>query len=247
VNGTPLDIAEVPVALLAGGLATRLRPITEKIPKALVEVSGRPFIHHQLELLKGNGIRRVVLCVGYLGEMLRDYLGDGSRFGMELTYAFDGPNLLGTGGAIRRALPLLGETFWVMYGDSYMDIDYRAVLASFAASGADGLMTVLCNDNQWDRSNVVFRDGNLLRYDKREQTADMNYVDYGVALLRRSAAERLSDDEVSDLADLYRDMVAEGRMVGYEVTRRFYEIGSPQGLRETQEYLATRKGGPTSS
>ena len=247
MNGTPLDIAEVPVALLAGGLATRLRPITEKIPKALVEVSGRPFIHHQLELLKGNGIRRVVLCVGYLGEMLRDYLGDGSRFGMELTYAFDGPNLLGTGGAIRRALPLLGETFWVMYGDSYMDIDYRAVLASFAASGADGLMTVLCNDNQWDRSNVVFRDGNLLRYDKREQTADMNYVDYGVALLRRSAAERLSDDEVSDLADLYRDMVAEGRMVGYEVTRRFYEIGSPQGLRETQEYLAKRKAGHASS
>jgi len=247
VNGTPLDIAEVPVALLAGGLATRLRPITEKIPKALVEVSGRPFIHHQLELLKGNGIRRVVLCVGYLGEMLRDYLGDGSRFGMELTYAFDGPNLLGTGGAIRRALPLLGETFWVMYGDSYMDIDYRAVLASFAASGADGLMTVLCNDNQWDRSNVVFRDGNLLRYDKRQQTPDMNYVDYGVALLRRVAGERLPDNEVSDLADLYRDMVAEGRMVGYEVTQRFYEIGSPLGLRETQEYLATRKGGPTSS
>ena len=247
MNGTPLDIAEVPVALLAGGLATRLRPIAEKIPKALVEVSGRPFIHHQLELLKGNGIRRVVLCVGYLGEMLRDYLGDGSRFGMELTYAFDGPNLLGTGGAIRRALPLLGETFWVMYGDSYMDIDYRAVLAFFAQSGADGLMTVLCNDNQWDRSNVVFRDGNLLRYDKRQQTPDMNYVDYGVALLRRVAGERLPDNEVSDLADLYRDMVAEGRMVGYEVTQRFYEIGSPLGLRETQEYLATRKGGPTSS
>jgi len=114
-------------------------------------------------------------------------------------------------------------------------------------SGADGLMTVLCNDNQWDRSNVVFRDGNLLRYDKRQQTPDMNYVDYGVALLRRVAGERLPDNEVSDLADLYRDMVAEGRMVGYEVTQRFYEIGSPLGLRETQEYLATRKGGPTSS
>jgi NDP-sugar pyrophosphorylase family protein len=240
VSARELDIAAVPVALLAGGLATRLRPITEKIPKALVDVSGRPFIDHQLELLRDNGIRRVVLCVGYLGEMLRDHLGDGSRFGMELTYAFDGPRLLGTGGAVRRALPMLGETFWVMYADSYMDIDYRAVLASFAASGAQALMTVLRNDNQWDRSNAVFRDGKLLRYDKRQQTPDMSYVDYGVAILRREAAERLPADEVSDLADLYRDMVAGGRMVGYEVTRRFYEIGSPQGLRETQEYLATR-------
>jgi NDP-sugar pyrophosphorylase family protein len=191
-------------------------------------------------LLRDNGIRRVVLCIGYLGEMLRDHLGDGGRFSMELKYAFDGAKLLGTGGAVRRALPMLGETFWVMYGDSYMDIDYRAVLASFARSGADGLMTVLRNEDQWDRSNVVFRDGKLLRYDKREQTADMNYVDYGVAILRKDAAERLPEDEVSDLADLYRDMVAEGRMVGYEVTQRFYEIGSPQGLRETQEYLATR-------
>jgi NDP-sugar pyrophosphorylase family protein len=243
VSATRLDIADVPVALLAGGLATRLRPITEKIPKALVEVSGRPFIDHQLELLKGNGIRRVVLCVGYLGEMLRDHLGDGAHFGVELKYSFDGPRLLGTGGAVRAALPLLGETFWVMYGDSYMDIDYRAVLASFAQSGADGLMTVLRNDDQWDRSNVVFRDGKLLRYDKGQQTPDMSYVDYGVALLRRSAAERLPENEASDVADLYRDMVAEGRMVGYEITRRFYEIGSPRGLRETQEYLAKRKSG----
>lgn len=236
-----LDIATVPVALLAGGLATRLRPITEKIPKALIEVSGRPFIDHQLELLRDNGIRRVVLCVGYLGEMLRDHLGNGSSLGMQLTYAFDGPTLLGTGGAVRRALPMLGETFWVMYGDSYMDIDYRAVLASFAASGADGLMTVLRNDNQWDCSNAVFRNGKLLRYDKHQQSPDMNYVDYGIAIIRRDAAERLPPHEVSDLADLYRDMVAKGRMVGYEVTRRFYEIGSPQGLRETQEYLATRR------
>jgi NDP-sugar pyrophosphorylase family protein len=243
----PLDIATVPVALLAGGLATRLRPITENIPKALVEVSGRPFIDHQLELLRDNGIRHVVLCVGYLGEMLRDHLGDGSRFGMHLDYAFDGPKLLGTGGAIRRALPMLGETFWVMYGDSYMDIDYRAVLAAFEQSGAEGLMTVLRNDNRWDRSNVVFENGTLLRYDKRNQTADMRYVDYGVALLRSSAVERLPIDAVSDLADLYRDMVAGGRMVGYEVTRRFYEIGSPQGLRETQEYLAARGRRHTSS
>lgn len=242
----PLDIATVPVALLAGGLATRLRPMTEKIPKALVEVSGRPFIDHQLDLLRDHGIRRVVLCVGYLGEMLREHVGDGSRFGMQVEYSFDGPNLLGTGGAVRRALPLLGETFWVMYGDSYMDIDYRAVLSSFAASGAEGLMTVLRNDDRWDRSNVVFENGKLLRYDKREQTPEMRHVDYGVALLRRNAAEHLPGDAASDLADLYRDMVATGRMIGYEVTQRFYEIGSSQGLRETQAYLASRANHPHS-
>ncbi len=130
-----MDIATVPAALLAGGLATRLRPITATIPKAMVEVAGRPFIDHQLALLRRNGIRRVVLCLGYLGEQIEQYLGDGGALGMELRYAHDGDRLLGTGGALRRALPLLGPVFWVLYGDSYMDIDYRAVLAHFRVSG----------------------------------------------------------------------------------------------------------------
>src|SRR3954466_3570200 len=126
-----MNIADVPVALLAGGLATRLRPITTRIPKALVEVAGRPFIDHQLALLRRNGIRRVVLCLGYLGEQVQAYLGDGRAIGMQLRYSFDGERLLGTGGALRRAVPLLGQVCWVMYGDSYLDIDYQAVLAFF--------------------------------------------------------------------------------------------------------------------
>jgi dTDP-glucose pyrophosphorylase/uncharacterized membrane protein YbhN (UPF0104 family) len=232
-----LDIAEVPVALLAGGLATRLRPITTTIPKALVEVAGRPFIDHQLELLKRNGIRRVVLCLGYLGEQVEEHLGDGSAFGMELSYSHDGSRLLGTGGALRRALPLLGEAFWVMYGDSYMDIDYPSVLADFSKSGLLGLMTVLHNNNSWDTSNVVFHDGQLLRYDKRVRLPEMTHIDYGVSLLRREALERIPPDQPSDLADLYTALVAEGQMTGYEVDRRFYEIGSPRGLEETRAYL----------
>src|SRR5215218_1596547 len=126
------DIADVSVALLAGGLATRLRPITETVPKALVELAGKPFIDHQLALLRRNGIRRVVMCLGHLGERVREHCGDGSRYGMDLRYSFDGDTLMGTGGALVRAADLLDETFWVMYGDSYMDIDYRAVLAHFA-------------------------------------------------------------------------------------------------------------------
>jgi NDP-sugar pyrophosphorylase family protein len=232
-----VNIADIPVALLAGGLATRLRPITETIPKAMVEVAGRPFIDHQLALLRRNGIRSVVLCLGYLGEQVRAYLGDGSAVGMELRYSFDGERLLGTGGALRRAAPLLGPVCWVMYGDSYLDIDYQAVLTYFASQHALGLMTVLENSNRWDRSNVVFRDGRLLRYDKRAQTPEMAYIDYGAALLRQAALERIPIDQPYDLADLYSELVAEQQMIGYEVTQRFYEIGSHEGLAETQAYL----------
>ena len=235
------DIAAVPVALLAGGLATRLRPITQTIPKALVELAGKPFIDHQLALLHRNGIRRVVMCLGHLGEQVQAHCGDGSRYGIQLRYSFDGEKLMGTGGALARAADLLGgsddDPFWVMYGDSYMDIDYRAVLAHFAGTQADGLMTVLRNNNRWDRSNVVFRDGKLLRYDKRNQTPDMDYIDYGVALLRRRVPGRIPGDRPSDLAELYSALVAEGRMIAYEVTNRFYEIGTPASLEEARRYL----------
>jgi NDP-sugar pyrophosphorylase family protein len=236
----PLDIATVPVALLAGGLATRLRPITEKIPKALVDIDGRPFIDHQLELLHRTGIRRVVMCLGYRGEMVQDHCGDGSGYGMDLKYSFDGDKLMGTGGALKRAAHLLDEVFWVMYGDSYMDIDYRAVLDFFDGSGAQGLMTVLRNGDRWDKSNVVFRDGTLLKYDKRNVMPEMDHIDYGVGILRREVLSEVPGDRPFDLAGLYTRMVDEGRMVGYEVTNRFYEIGTPASLDEARQYLASR-------
>jgi NDP-sugar pyrophosphorylase family protein len=235
-----MDIAATPVALLAGGLATRLRPITHTIPKALVEVAGRPFIDHQLDLLRDNGICRVVLCLGHLGEQIERHLGDGTARGMELRYSFDGPALLGTGGALRRALPLLGEVFWVLYGDSYLDVEYRAVLDRFAASGKLGLMTALRNDDRWDRSNLVFRDGRPVCYSKRAAVPEMHHIDYGISLLRREAVLRLPPDSPSDLADLFTEMVAAGQMAGFEVTHRFYEIGSPRGLDETQSYLLAK-------
>lgn len=233
-----MNMADVPVALLAGGLATRLRPITETIPKALVPVAGRPFIDHQLSLLQRNGVRTVVLCLGYLGEQVAQHLGDGADYGLELRYSYDGARLLGTGGALRRAAHLLDDAFWVLYGDSYLDIDYPAVLQAFDQANAQGLMTVLRNGNRWDRSNVIFRDGRLIRYDKHNQLPEMEYIDYGAALLRRSALEPVPPDEPCDLADLYHDMVERGAMIGYEVTTRFYEIGSHTGLAETEHYLA---------
>ncbi|MHB1421626.1 MAG: nucleotidyltransferase family protein [Gemmataceae bacterium] len=235
-----MDIARVPVALLAGGLAMRLRPITESIPKAMVEVAGRPFIDHQLALLRRNGIRRVVLCLGYLGEQIEQHLGDGARHGLTLHYSHDGGRLLGTGGALRRALPLLGEVFWIVYGDSYMDIDYRAVLAHFAAGQARGLMTVLRNENRWDRSNVVFHEGRLLCYSKRAPTPEMKHIDYGVSLMCGQVLASFPMDTPFDLADVFCDMAARGELIGHEVTQRFYEIGSHRGLEETQRYLQAR-------
>jgi len=235
-----LEIQDVPVALLAGGLATRLRPFTEKIPKALVELAGKPFIDHQLDLLHCNGLRKVVFCLGYLGQMVEEHLGDGSRLGMQFRYVYDGEKLLGTGGALRRAAHLLDDVFWVMYGDSYMDIDYAAVLNDFSTRNLLGLMTVLRNNDRWDRSNVVFENGRLIRYDKKRQTPDMHHIDYGVALLRRAALDRIPPDQPYDLATLYTHLVAEGQMSGHEVTQRFYEIGTPASLEEARRYLESR-------
>jgi NDP-sugar pyrophosphorylase family protein len=232
-----LTLDSVPVALLAGGLATRLRPITETIPKALVEVAGRPFIDHQLALLRRHGIRRVVLCLGHLGWQVEQHLGNGAAHGLELHYAHDGDRLLGTGGALRRAAPMLGEVFWVMYGDSYMNVDYQAALNDFARRSLLGLMLVIANHNRWDRSNAVFRQGQLLHYDKRVLLPEMTHIDYGAALLHRTALARIPPDQRYDLADLYGALVNDGQMAGHEVAQRFYEIGSPAGLAETRNYL----------
>ena len=239
----PARSCDVPVALLAGGMATRLRPITHKVPKCMVDVAGRPFIDHQLDLLRENGIHRVVLCLGYLGEQVVAHVGDGSSLGMEIRYSFDGDKLLGTGGAIRRALPLLGDTFWILYGDSYLDFDFQAAFEAFASRDALGLMTVLHNDNRWDQSNVVFEDGKLLRYDKKLRLPAMAHIDYGASILRASAASSLPVDRPSDLSELFTRLVAEGSMIGFEVAQRFYEIGSPRGLVETAAYLMLRRHG----
>ena len=158
---------KIPVAILAGGLATRLRPVTEKIPKSLVPVAGKPFLAHQLELLRSRGICRAVLCVGYLGDMIQHDFGDGSAFGIQLDYSFDGPQLLGTGGAVKQALPLLGEEFFVLYGDSYLPVEYRSVAEFFRRSGKLGCMTVYRNEGRYDTSNVVFGDGEIAVYDKK--------------------------------------------------------------------------------
>jgi NDP-sugar pyrophosphorylase family protein len=237
----PQPAQNLPVALLAGGLATRLRPITENIPKLLVEVAGEPFFSHQLRLLKRAGLTRVVLCVGYLGEMIVEHYGDGAKWGVRIDYSFDGPKLLGTGGALIRALPLLGDAFYVLYGDSYLPIDYLDVGRAFLASGRQGLMTVYENHGRYDTSNVWFADGAIRVYDKKNKVPEMHHIDYGLGLLRARALASYPCDSVVDLAAVYGDLVASGQLAGYEVTQRFYEIGSHEGLRELDEVLRGRR------
>jgi NDP-sugar pyrophosphorylase family protein len=232
--------ADLPVALLAGGLATRLRPITEKIPKLLVEVAGEPFFSHQLRLLKKNGLTRIVLCVGYLGEMIVDQYGDGSKWGVELQYSFDGEKLLGTGGALIRALPKLGDAFYTLYGDSYLPIDYQAVGRAFLASGQPALMTVFENREAYDASNVWFEGGKIRLYSKKEKPPQMRHIDYGLGVFRADAFAGYPRNEVVDLATVQADLSVRGQLAGYELEERFYEIGSPAGLKELDALLRTQ-------
>jgi NDP-sugar pyrophosphorylase family protein len=234
----------LPVAILAGGLATRLRPITEKVPKLLIEVAGEPFFSHQLRLLRKAGLTRIVLCVGHLGEKITQQYGDGRKWGVHITYSFDGPQLLGTGGALIRALPLLGEAFYVLYGDSFLPIDYLEVGRAFLAMGKAGLMTVYENHGRFDASNVWFADGQIKVYDKRNQVPEMHHIDYGLGLLHARALDGWPRDEAVDLAAVYGRLVAERQLAGYEIKQRFYEIGSPAGLQELDTLLRTAKTPP---
>lgn len=230
-----------PVAILAGGLATRLRPITEKIPKALIEVGGRPFVCRQLDYLRGQSINRVVLCTGYLGEQIEAVVGDGQAFGLDVCYSPDGPTLLGTGGALKRALPSLGERFFVLYGDSFLPCNFHEVQQAFVNSGRPALMTVLHNGDRWDKSNALFRDGQIIEYNKRSPRPEMEYIDYGLGILSADVLGGYPDAVPFDLAEVYRQLSLAGKLAGHEVHERFYEIGSYEGLKDAELYFSKKE------
>jgi NDP-sugar pyrophosphorylase family protein len=230
-----------PVAVLAGGRAERMRPLTDQMPKAMLEVAGEPFIAHQLRLLRRQGVSRVVLCVGYLWEQIADFVGDGDQFGLSVIFAIDGPLPLGTGGALRAALDKLGPAFLVTYGDSWLDTPYGPIVERFRATGLPALMTVFRNDGQWDRSNVWFEDGRIRNYDKKTRLPQMRHIDWGLGMLTAAAVGGARPPgEAFDLAELYGALANAGGLAGYEVGTRFYEIGSLEGLRETDALLRAR-------
>ncbi len=238
-----MSALEFPVAILAGGLATRLRPLTEKVPKVLLPIAGKPFLAHQLELLRRQGLERVVLCLGYLGEKVVEEFGDGSAYGVHLEYSFDGAKLRGTGGALRQALPKLGERFFVLYGDSYLTVPFAPIAQTFVTSGKRGLMTVYRNEGLYDTSNVVFRDGRIVVYDKKVRFPEMHHIDYGLSLFRAEVFEEWPANKPFDLAEVMGRLVAANDLAGFEVAERFYEIGSPAGLAELEELLGSSMRG----
>jgi NDP-sugar pyrophosphorylase family protein len=228
-----------PVAILAGGLATRLRPLTGQVPKSLVDINGEPFVAHQLRLLRSRGVDRVVFCVGYLGELIEQFVGNGSRFGISVAYSSDWPILEGTGGAVRRAVPLLGERFFVLYGDSYLPCDYAAVQRTFENSGKEGLMTVHKNEGKWDSSNVELKAGEIVRYDKVQRSPSMQFIDYGLGVFTHEAFDGCGESPL-DLTAVYQDLIRRGELAAYEVRERFYEIGSLAGIDDLRNYLAQK-------
>ncbi len=230
----------LPVAILAGGLATRLYPVTRTIPKALILLNGRPFIDHQLRLLKEKGVSQVILCVGNLGFMIEEFVGDGLQWGLDVQFSYDGKILLGTGGAIKKAARILPDEFMILYGDSYLDIDLKPVVQRFYMENLPVLMTVYRNQNALDVSNILIKDGRILKYNKNDRDPAMEYIDYGLTVIRKEIFDNYPSDKPFDFSLVLSQSVDAGLVAAYEVRQRFYEIGSVQGKKETENYIRNR-------
>ena len=227
----------LPVAILAGGLGTRLGPITNSLPKSMIEICGQPFLHWQIKHLVKAGISNVICCVAYKSEMIKSFLGDGSQYGIEVKYSEDGPRQLGTGGAIVNALPLLGSDFMVLYGDSFLPINYSHVASKFLEGKKPALMTVYENLGRYDSSNVEFGEGVLRCYQKNGKGSRFTHIDYGLSCFRKSVFSNYSSNLPLDLSDVCNELSSKNLLDGYEVFQRFYEVGSHQGINDFVEYV----------
>lgn len=234
----------IPCVILAGGQGTRMQAVTGDLPKALVPVDGRPFAHHQLTWLASQAVTSVVLCVGHLGGAVRAFVEDGRSWGLTVTYVDEGPHLRGTAGALRLALDqgALPEAFIMLYGDSYLPIALGPVVGAFERSSSPALMTVFRNEGRWEHSNARYEDGRVVLYQKSHPDpsgAGLDFVDYGLSVLRRDVvAELVAPAGIGDLADVFHRLSTEGRLAGHEVHERFFEVGSPAGLRDLEDHLA---------
>jgi NDP-sugar pyrophosphorylase family protein len=227
----------LPVAILAGGLGTRLGSTTQSLPKVLVSVAGRPFVLRQLDYLSMQGVQHVVLCTGHRTKQVEAIVGDGSICGLQVQYSWDGESLLGTGGAIHKALPMLGNEFFVLYGDSFLSVNLCSMEAAYHACNRPALMTVYRNAGRWGISNVLFQDQRLIEYNKLSPRPEMQYIDCGLSILSASIFNYKRLEFPFDLATIYYQLSTRDRLAGYEVANRFYEIGSRKGLGEADKYF----------
>lgn len=224
------------IVILAGGLASRLNNITKTIPKSLIKINGKSFVEYQLDYLKSQNIIDVIFCVGHLSDQIENFLGDGSKFGMNIKFSNDGPNLLGTGGAIKNAIKYLDDDFFVIYGDSFLPINFNNVLRRFRFQKSIAMMTILKNKNSWDKSNVVFKNNQICLYDKSNFINEMQYIDYGLTVYKKIIFENI-DESVFDLSQILNKLSLKGDLDYYKVNSRFYEIGSISGIKDFNNYV----------
>lgn len=229
--------------ILAGGLGTRLRPLTETMPKAMTPVRGRPFLEYEIALLSAAGVTDLVLCVGYMGDAIERHFGGGSEHGVSIRYSRDGPGLIGPAGALKRAEPLLEEAFFVTYGDAYLRAPYREIMQALVSSKALGMMAVYENDNRLGRSDLVVEGGRVVRYDKKGAAEGMHWINFGVSALRRAALDLIPPDRACDEEEFYGRLIGRGELLAFEVKERFYEIGTPGSLKEFEAFVSGDAGG----
>ena len=231
---------DIQVVVLMGGLGTRLRNGYSKLPKSMADVWGKPFFLYQLRMMKQNGLKNFIFCIGHRGGFIKSFFRRGTRFGAQIKYSYDGRTLLGTAGALKKAGRFLKNDFMVIYGDSYMDVDYGEVICAYYRAKKEGkkaLLVVFRNKNKYDKSNVVFKNGRLLKYNKKSTSRDMEYIDYGISVLHKSLLSGITKDKYSSLSDFYSRLVRDNLMSGYVVRNRFYEIGTPSSLKEFKKFI----------
>lgn len=226
------------IVILAGGIASRLYPLTKKIPKSMIKVCEKPFFNYQIDLLKKNQIDEIVMCIGIFSEQIIDYFGDGKKFGISIKYSKENPNdLLGTCGAIKNAEKYLDEVFFVMYGDSYLPINFNDIYEKFLKSKKYGLMTIYKNQNKFDTSNVAIENDLVSIYDKSQKNKNLQYIDYGLSILNKQVLNDIPSNKFVDLEFLFKQMIEKKMLTYYISEERFYEIGSEEGIRDFENFV----------
>jgi NDP-sugar pyrophosphorylase family protein len=233
--------------ILAGGLGTRLRPLTETVPKALIPVKGRPFVDYQLDLLRENDIDDFVFCVGHLGKTVQRHLGNGSAYGCRIRYSYDGPRLLGPAGALKHSERFVRDLFFVTYGDAYLRAPYGEIMETLVTSGKLAVMSVYRNENRFGKSDIVIKGDAVVRYDKKKRAEGMDWINYGVTALRKGALALIPEGVFWDEEAFYGSLIERKELLAFEVRKRFYEIGTPASLSEFEAFIEKRGGGLPSS
>ena len=236
---------DMQVVVFMGGLGTRLGVAYRDAPKSMVDVHGKPFFHYPLQVLKRQGFRRFVFCVGFKADPIQKYFEDGKKYQIQIRYVHDGEQPVGTGGALKRALPLLDENVMAIYGDSYIDFEYTKLIDQYdhlkRSDDIAAVMSVMKNKGRWGKSNASLKANGRLRYDKGHPSADMEYIDFGATVLNKQAVANRLQDGYCDLADTYKELGDQDRLGGFEVKERFYDIGTPESLQEFRNFITGEK------